>query len=530
MDDFDFVQWKALTRAALKLDFRVTSLHPAMTGGRTPRVVVRVIGPVIVYALFGLLLVAVILLNHDLFFIGTLSAVYTMFVVGTSVLLDHNAALVSPADYAILGFRPVSSRTYFLVRLSNVLAYTVALTTAVVWLPLAVLFLRHGAAVGVAGVAALYAAAVSTALAILIGYAAVVRVIQPQAVRNVLSFVQLGMSTCIYGGYFVLTQSVASRMIGNATLPKAAWMLAVPPVWFAAYLELANGRHGAMELTAAALSLLAIGAMAASIGGRLSFEYSERLAALLADSAAKARPMRRSWWFNSGEARAVALLVRTHFRNDQRFRMGVLSILPMTLLYVVLGVRDGGMHDPFVRSNGSGPSLINIAILMFPSVLSLQLRSSESYRASWIFFATPADRVRAVRASKNVLLAFFLIPYLMFVAAIYAYVAGNLWHVVVHMAMLGLLSHLMLQIAMVRDPDLPFSKPVVKQQQSWTFFGFMAVMFGAAGLLNSASADLYSRPIATLIAFAATVVASAVVDRMTRARIERQSRDLEFAG
>ena len=59
-----------------------------------------------------------------------------------------------------------------------------ALTTAVVWLPLVALFLRHGVAVGLAGVAALYGAAVGAttaiAIALLVGQAAGFVVARPR--------------------------------------------------------------------------------------------------------------------------------------------------------------------------------------------------------------------------------------------------------------------------------------------------------------------------------------------------------------
>ena len=48
---------------------------------------------------------------------------------------------------------------------------------------------------------------------------------------------------------------------------------------------------------------------------------------------ARARPP-GALLFTRDEARAVALLVRSQFRNDIKFRMGVLTILPLTLVYL----------------------------------------------------------------------------------------------------------------------------------------------------------------------------------------------------
>ncbi len=73
-----------------------------------------------------------------------------MFMVATAALLDHNSAIASPDDHAILGFRPVTSRTYFAARARNVLVYTTAMTAVFSYIPIVTFFVRHGAAVGMA--------------------------------------------------------------------------------------------------------------------------------------------------------------------------------------------------------------------------------------------------------------------------------------------------------------------------------------------------------------------------------------------
>ena len=107
----------------------------------------------------------------------------------------------------------------------------------------------------------------------------------------------------------------------------------------------------------------------------------------------------------------MALLVRSQFRNNQRFRMGVLAVLPMTAIYLFVALRSGPIQDPFVEHHGdSGFMPVTMALMMFPSLLKMQLTNSELFKASWIFFATPADRLSIVRSSKNVLMVYFLLP------------------------------------------------------------------------------------------------------------------------
>ena len=47
--------------------------------------------------------------------------------------------------------------------------------------------------------------------------------------------------------------------------------------------------------------------------------------------------------------------------------------------------------------------MVTLAMLMFPTMLKMNLSRSDAFRASWIFFSCPIDRTRMVRAAKNVL-------------------------------------------------------------------------------------------------------------------------------
>jgi hypothetical protein len=531
----DFDQWKALTVVALKLDFRTSSLGQSQFR-REATQVFGLLGQFLFYTVVGAFLAVLIWRSQDLFLVGTVAMSYTMFAVGTAVLLDHNSALTSPADYGVLGFRPITSRTYFAVRLTNVLIYTSALTTVAAWVPIVFLLLRHGAAVGIAGVASFYACSISTALAILVAYAWMLRAVGPDAVKRGLSYLQFLVSFLVYGGYFLVAGAISRQLLGTETLTKSVWLLLFPGAWFGAYLELAAGKRGPEEVLPALASLLAMGGLAAALGSRLSLAYSERLGALTAAAAEPRAPTasRRSMaarLFRTGEARAVALLVRGQFRNDQRFRLGVLAVLPITFIYLGMALRNGPIRDPFVEGRGeTGFMPVTIAVIMFPSLLKLQLTYSEAFRASWVFFAGPADRLRIVRSSKNVLLAFFLVPYLGFVVALYSYFIGNVIHVAVHIALLGLLAHLVLQVALLLDPALPFSRPPQRGRSSIVMMVFLLLTAAATTVLDIFSSAVYSRLSWTAGVFLLIGGASIVVDRLTRARVDRQTKSLEFEG
>ena len=529
----DYDQWAALTIAGIKLDLRQSSFGVGHFS-RDVRGFSVLLGQLIFYTLFGAAMAIAVWVATDLFLTGIVIMTVILFISGTIVLLDHNSALASPQDYPILGYRPISSRTYFAFRLTNALIYTVAVTTVAAYLPVVILFVRHGASVGIAGLMAFYGCSLMVSLGVLMGYASMVRFFGASTIKHALSYVQLAMSFLIYGGYFLLSQSAMARILGGTALPKSPWLLLYPGTWFAAYLEIADGRAGTFELAGASLSIVALGLLVAGLSGRMSLAYSEKLGALTTTTQRRRAPQRASrlaFLFRGGEPRAMALLIRTQFRNDLKFRMAVLGILPLTMLYLWLGLREGDIGDPFLPARqGGGLSFVTMAIMLFPSMLKAGLGYSDSFRASWVFFACPADRMQLIRASKNVLVAFFLVPYLVVVGGVVAYLVGAVWHVVVHMALLGLISHLWLQLFVLLDPVLPFSKPPAKGAKSAALFPMMFLMMGSSVVLQFVAWRVYASPLITVIVFTIVVGISVAVDMITRARVTYQARTLEFLG
>jgi hypothetical protein len=211
--------------------------------------------------------------------------------------------------------------------------------------------------------------------------------------------------------------------------------------------------------------------------------------------------------------------------------MGVLAVMPMTIIYLLVALRNGPIQDPFLERRGdSGFMPVTMALMMFPSLLKMQLTHSESFRASWIFFAAPADRMRIVRSSKNVLMTFFLVPYLVFLVAVYSYLVGNVFHVAVHIGVQGLLGHLALQMAMLIDPALPFSRPMQKGRNSVLMMVFLIFTAMASSGLDAFSHVIYSSVTTSVGVLAGIEGARLLVDRLTRARVERETRSLEFEG
>lgn len=136
-----------------------------------------------------------------------------------------------------------------------------------------------------------------------------------------------------------------------------------------------------------------------------------------------------------------------------------------------------------------------------------------------------------IRPSRgNSVTIFFLLPYLAAVAGIFAWSFGNLWHAVAHTIVLGLLSHLAIQMLLLAAPRLPFSEPVRKGARIGPLMGAAVLGLLAAGLLPLMLWVLYARPAFTVAGIALLAGAAVLAPRIVTAWIRARVGQLEFTG
>ena len=265
----------------------------------------------------------------------------------------------------------------------------------------------------------------------------------------------------------------AARRLGDpgaTTLAREAWTLANPAAWFAALDLLASGERTPFMAMARLLSLAGAGRRAwrwSAAGCRSTTPNGSPTMATTpprrAGRRGRRRPLAAGRVFANGEARAVAVLVRAQFRHDNRFRLTVLSIVPLTLVYMFSGFDEGGL-DPFLGGR-QGHTLVYMAVMMFPPMLRAALTQSDAYRAAWIFHGTPADKRALVMALQELRRAGVpgAVPRLP-----RRHLRRGRWAVrgwcALHVVLLGLISHLLLVVDLMLNPEVPFSRPVVARR------------------------------------------------------------------
>ncbi|HVD92726.1 MAG TPA: hypothetical protein VNC21_10605 [Vicinamibacterales bacterium] len=523
-------QWRALTRTYVRIDFRAaggpTRRHGAGRAGSS-----ALVGILIVSGIGGIAFAFIAAATPDTLLSASLLATYGAANTMMLLLVDFTGVVVSPDDYGILGARPVGSRTYFAARLSAVGVYVGAISVVIALFPALVYTVRLGPLAALAAVLSVLLCNLTTAVLVISGYVALLHHVHPARLRRALSYLQLVAAMSFYVTYYIATRAFRSTFLNRTGFDGAPWLWALPTTWFAALVAVAGG-HAPAAAWAAALAALLLSALCVPLAaGRISLDYARRIGEMTAvGEPASAHRELRLPGFGRDEARAIALLVRAQFRFDQRFRMGVLGIIPLTAFYVLIGMDQGVLQDPFSPTAHVTGAGVFFALVFIPMTLHAALTVSESWRAAWIFFAAPASHAHIVVAAKNFVTVYFLGAYLIVLALFWSVFFDRVWHAFVHALFAGLLAHMLLQLAVMVKPALPFAAEPRKAERSGAMFLVFVAGAIAAGVFPSLLLIIYRSLPLTFGVLVFVLAVTAVIEYALRLRIEEAIGDLEFRG
>jgi len=526
----DPVQWRVLVATYLRMDFRA--------GGGAARQNARggtrghpLIGVAILTAMGGAMFAVLAARIPDVLVSATLLTTYGAVNTAMLLLVDFTGLVVSPDDYVVLGHRPVSSRTYFAARLASILAYIGILGAMLALLPSITYAFWSG--LGVAGFIATFAAVLlcdgCATVIIITVYVVLLTHVHPHRLRRAFSYLQLVSMMGFYVAYYLSIEGFQDSFLFRLSFEDRPWMWVNPAAWFAALIRITAADAPRAAWTAATVAAAIAIACIPLAAGRLSLEYAQRLSETTVAGEPSARRRIRLPGFRHSESHAVALLVAAQFRFDQRFRMAILGIVPLILFYLLLGLHQGALQDPFAPEGSTAAGVpLYMAVVFMPLTLHASLQYSDSWRAAWIFFATPASAARLIVAAKNFVAIFFLGGYLLLLAGIWSYSYERVWHAFFHAAVIGLLAHMLLQLTVMLRPALPFAAEPRKIERSARLYGVLFFGSLVAAIVPTFLPMVYARQSLTTAVVALLIAMTAALEYVLRLRLAEAIDDLEF--
>jgi hypothetical protein len=102
------------------------------------------------------------------------------------------------------------------------------------------------------------------------------------------------------------------------------------------------------------------------------------------------------------------------------------------------------------------------------------------------------------------------------------------WHAFFHAAMVGLLAHMLLQLAVMLKPALPFAAESRKIERSSRLYVVLFLGSMMAGVIPVFLPSVYARPPLTAVVVALMLAVTAALEYTLRLRVAEAIGDLEF--
>lgn len=476
-EKIDGRQLKALLRVGFKVELR--GAHNPFGGMMKKKTgFPPLIGIMIFYFLIGIMLSVVMATSPDLFVSTFIVCSGIMVFVAVTVLLEFSETVLTPQDYAIVGPQPVNSRTFFAAKLLNLLIFVTILGVALGLAPTIVgTIAQSSLLMAPVLLLTIIGTAVATATFFVIFYALMLHVSSRDRMNSMLGYLQLVLIFGFYAIMVALPNNVDTITTSLSSL-NSWYIYLIPSAWFASWPAIIIDGFTAVRAYAAGAGVLALIVCYSVALSRLSLGYARTLN----ENVARKRTVARKKGIFSGlwhhlagpEERVVSKLIGAQFKYDNRFKITILSIIPLAALYLYMGIRDGkSLVDPFAISAASSTSpniMFYVAIGLLPLMVIAGTCYSSAYQAAWIFFTSPANRVKLVLATKRFAIVYFCLPFLVAIFALQTFFFHDAVHAALHTLTMFLLSTIAIAVLVIMLGKIPFSMPLRKGSTTALFF------------------------------------------------------------
>ncbi len=441
------------------------------------------------YAFFGLLTIPFIVLGDNYLFQMSIMFGFVMFIVMTSMIADFSSVLLDIRDKNILYTRPIDKKTISAAKMMHVFIYLFYLTASIVTIPLIVGLFRHGIVFFLLSIILIILMEAFILVLTALIYMLILKFFDGEKLKDIVNYVQIGLSFTIMIGYQVLGRSFEIINFHAVLTPKW-WQVFIIPMWFAAPYEVAlNGHFDSFYII---FSILAISVpiVAFFVYLRLVPTFEKNLQKLAVYSVAKEKKQSKfgktiiQLLCSSKEEQAFFRFASIMMKNERDFKLKVYPSLGfaiiMPFIFLFNSLRDGGFSS---ISDGKGYLTIYSTMIFIPSVI-MMLKFSGKYKGAWIYKTLPlGDLSPLFKGTLKAFLVRLYLPMYFIICILFVVIFGG--RVIPDLILVLLISALYSVICfIILKKAIPFSESfeAVGQTESWKVFGLMIPIVIFAGL------------------------------------------------
>lgn len=382
------------------------------------------------YALLSVMLIPLVIFGEYYIYQMSIFFGVVMFLVMTSMISDFSNVLLDTRDKGILGTKPIEKKTITAAKTVHISIYLFFLTAAIATAPLIAGTLRHGILFLILTLIGLILINLFIVVLTSIIYYFILRFFDGEKLKDIINYVQIGLSISIAVGYQVVARAF-NFVDMNITFEPSWWQFLIPPIWFGAPFELVLRQQSSLYLVAFSVMAVVIPLLSIVIYSRMMTSFENNLQKLANQSGGSKRKERR-WknWLSGVICRNKEERVFFHFadnmmRNEREFRLKVYPALGMALVFPFIFMLNELQMNSYTHLVSSKWYLaIYMSSVMIPNAVAM-LRYSGRYKGAWIYQAVPIGNLASLySAALKVFIVNLFFPIYFILSVIFVGIFG----------------------------------------------------------------------------------------------------------
>ncbi|KOS63135.1 hypothetical protein FJQ98_24965 [Lysinibacillus agricola] len=426
-----------------------------------------------IYVLFGLMLIPFMGFGQNYLFQMSIAYAMIIFIIMTTLISDFSSVLLDVRDRSILSTKPISARTINAAKFMHIFIYLTYLTIAFTAISLVVGLFRQGIVFFILTLLLLVLINIFIVVLTAVLYIAILRFFDGEKLKDIINYVQIGLSLMLMIGYQVLIRSFEFVNF-DMVVTFHWWSVFLIPMWFAAPYELLL--NGDVSLFTVIFSILAVVMPIISIWLYLKLipTFERNLQKLLNTSKSKKEKNNRLKTLllkticRTNEERAFYRFASLMMKQEREFKLKVYPSLGFSFVIPFIFMFSFSRSEAIDYTVSMSYLNIYFSMLIIPSAVLL-LGYSGKYKAAWIYKVFPIkDYTDLKKGSLKAFLIKLYSPLYIVLSIIFCFIYGtriipDLLSVLVASCMYTVICYIGM------GSKIPFTKPYneVGDAQSW---------------------------------------------------------------
>jgi ABC-2 type transport system permease protein len=382
------------------------------------------------YALLGIMLIPVVTFGDNYFFQMSIFFGIVMFLVMTSMISDFSTVLLDLRDKGILLTKPVDRRTINAAKTIHICIYLLFLTGALTAVPLVVGTIEHGVLFLILTVLELFLLDLFIVVLTALIYFYILRFFDGEKLKDIINYVQIGLSISIIIGYQILARSfslIELDIVFNASW----WQFFIPPIWFGATFELLLHKNINTYLIGFSTLAFLIPILSFIVYNKMMPAF-ERNIQKLANHSGKIKRVERKWkdhvadnLCRTQEEKSFFRFADNMMRNEREFRLKVYPSLGISLVLPFVFLFNEMQFSSYAQLASSKWYLsVYMCNLIIPGSVNM-LKYSGKYKGAWIYKTMPIQSISSLfSATLKVFLVNLYLPIYFLLSVVYMGIFG----------------------------------------------------------------------------------------------------------